>query len=153
MPTFLHNRRIRPCMHALQKSRVTWLRLAKKKNLWSSQKALESPQKWIKVIQYSAQGRLVNRKRKRNFVWDVLEGHLWSPNQKLLSLKACFGMSLIFNYKVMSNELVIEAFKRPTDLIYKANDNRVLKECFHKGQIKTDTLSALQVSVASREKW
>lgn len=52
-------------------------------------------------------------------------------------------MSLIFNYKVMTNEYVIEAFKRPTDLVYKANDNRVLKECLHKGQIKTDTLSAL----------
>lgn len=61
-------------------------------------------------------------------------------------------MSLIFNYKVMTNEHVIEAFKRPTDHVSKANDNRVLKECLHKGQIKTDTLSALQVSVASREK-
>lgn len=67
----------------------------------------------------------------------------FSPNQKLLFLKACFGMSLIFNYKVMTNEYVIEAFKRPTDLVYKANDNRVLKECLHKGQIKTGTLSAL----------
>ena len=106
----------------------------------------------MKVIQHSAQCRLKNRKKKRNFVWDVLEGHLWSPNQKLLVLRACFGMSLIFNYKVMTNEHVIEAFKRPTDHVYKGNDNRVLKECLHKGQIKTDTLSALQVSVASREK-
>ena len=60
----------------------------KKKHLWSSQEALEIFQKWIKVIQYSAQCRLKNRKKKRNFVWDVLEGHLWSPNQKLLVLRA-----------------------------------------------------------------
>ena len=67
-------------------------------------------------------------------------------------LRACFGMSLIFNYKDMTNEHVIEAFKRPTDHVYKANDNGVLKECFHKRQIKTDTVSALQLPVASREK-
>lgn len=44
---------------------------------------------------------------------------------------------------------VIEAFKRPTDDVYKVNDNRVLKECLYKEQIKTDTL---QVSVAQFER-
>ena len=33
----------------------------KKKHLWSWQEALEFFQKWIKVIQYSAQCRLKNR--------------------------------------------------------------------------------------------
>jgi len=101
IPTFLHNRRIRPCMHALNIPSDV-IKTSEKKNLWSSQEALEIFQKWIKVIQYSAQCRLINRKKKKgNFahVLDVLEGHLCSPNQKLLLLKACFGMSLIFNYK------------------------------------------------------
>ena len=41
--------------------------------------------------------------------------------------------SLCWNvtYKVMTNEHVIEEFKRPTDHVYKANDNRMLNSLLH----------------------
>ena len=116
IPTFLYNRRIRPCMHALQKFRVTWLRLAKKNNLWSSQKALEIFQKWIKVI-HEKKLRM-GRSRRSSIVSEP---------------KTLVFESLFWNvaYKVMTNEHVIEAFKRPIDHVYKANDNRVLNSLLH----------------------
>ena len=48
----------------LQEQEIKLLKIPsdeKKKHLWSSQEALEIFQKWIKVIQYSAQCRLKNR--------------------------------------------------------------------------------------------
>ena len=59
----------------------------------------------------------------------------------------CLSWKIVV-YKVMIMN-IIEAFKRPTDDVYKVNDNRVLKECLYKEQIKTDTL---QVSVAQFER-